>query len=146
MANPKKPRRTIGENPLDVLISPAVEKPPARPPANAEAAPRKPSPGKGAAPRRKTTPRREVPLPPRSKEPTRATFHLPNDLVEEARDAVVALSGPPLRLTLAAFVENALRSEIERLKRKHNDGKPFPRREGAVRVGRPIGAISRGWR
>lgn len=146
MANPKKQRRTIGENPLDVLISPPVEKPPARPPASAGAAPRKSSPGKGAAPRRKAPPRDEIPLPRRSTEPTRATFHLPNDLVEEARDVVVALSGPPLRLTLAAFAENALRAEIERLKRKHNDGKPFPRREGTVRVGRPIGGTSRGRR
>lgn len=78
--------------------------------------------------------------------PTRATFHLPNDLLEEARDVVVALSGPPLRLTLAAFAENALRSEIARMKRKYNDGKPFPRRRGTVRVGRPIGGISSGRR
>ena len=146
MANPKKLRRTIGENPLDVLISPPVEKPPARPSAREEAAPRKAPPSKGGAPRRKAPPREEAPLPRRSTEPTRATFHLPNDLIEEARDVVVALSGPPLRLTLAAFAENALRAEIERMKRKHNGGEPFPRRQGTVRVGRPIGGSSSGRR
>ena len=56
----------------------------------------------------------------------RATFHLPESLVAEARDAVVALSGPPLRLTLAALVETALRKEIRALRKQHNEGKPFP--------------------
>lgn len=146
MANPKKSRQTIGENPLDVLIPASPEKPPAKPPAHDGAAPRKAPPSKGATPRSKARPKVEAPLPRRSTEPTRATFHLPNDLVEEARDVVVALSGPPLRLTLAAFAENAMRAEIERLKRKHNEGKPFPRRDGTVRVGRPIGGSSGGRR
>ena len=44
-------------------------------------------------------------------------------LVKEARSAVMALAGPPLRLTLAALVESALRRELERL--------------GPQRMGRP---------
>jgi hypothetical protein len=45
-----------------------------------------------------------------------ATFHLPEDLMNEARNTVVALSRPPHRLTLAKLAENALRNELERLK------------------------------
>lgn len=70
----------------------------------------------------------------------RATFHLPTDLVDQIKDVVVALSGPPLRLTLASFAEQALQAEIERLKREHNKGRPFPKREGELRGGRPIGS------
>lgn len=70
----------------------------------------------------------------------RATFHLPVDLFEGVRDAVVHLSGPPHRLTLAAFAEAALRHELERLQKAENKGKPFPKREWDLRGGRPIGS------
>jgi hypothetical protein len=70
----------------------------------------------------------------------RATFHLPHELVEEARNAVVQLSGPPVRLTLAALAEKALRRELGRLKRAHNRGQDFPRRRVGLRGGRPIGS------
>jgi hypothetical protein len=72
----------------------------------------------------------------------RATFHLPEDLMNEARNTVVALSGPPYRLTLAKLAENALRSELERLKEARDGrqrGKDFPQRTDEVRTGRPIG-------
>jgi len=75
-------------------------------------------------------------IPPITK--IRATFHLPRALFEEARDAVVHLSGPPVRLTLAALAERALTRELDRLRRTHNDGKSFPRRQGQLRSGRPI--------
>jgi hypothetical protein len=71
----------------------------------------------------------------------RATFHLPEELMNEARNTVVALSGPPHRLTLAKLAENALRNEIERLKKERGGrsrGKDFPQREDEVRTGRPI--------
>jgi hypothetical protein len=77
-----------------------------------------------------STPRRRV----------RATFHLPVDLVEEIRNATVALSGPPTRLTLARLVENALRREVERLRHLHHGGDPFPQREADLVGGRPIGS------
>lgn len=57
----------------------------------------------------------------------RATFHLPASLLDQARDAVVALSGPPARLTLAELAETALRREIERLKQAYNGGADFAR-------------------
>jgi hypothetical protein len=56
---------------------------------------------------------------------TKAPFsvQLPTDLVEESRDAAWAL-----RMTLASLAETGLRAVIDDLKRKHNKGKPFPRR------------------
>ena len=71
----------------------------------------------------------------------RATFNLPLDLVEEARDTVVALSGPPHRLTLAKLVELALRAELDRLRGERTGrrrDRPFPARTEEVRSGRPI--------
>ena len=69
----------------------------------------------------------------------RATFHLPHALVEEARNATVALSGPPTKLTLARLVEDAVR-EIARLRVSHNGGASFPQRHADLIGGRPIGA------
>jgi len=74
----------------------------------------------------------------KKKKKVRATFHLPEDLVNEARDAVVHLSGPPLRLTMAAMAENAIRRELDRLKREHNDGEPWPPRDEDLTGGRSI--------
>ena len=70
----------------------------------------------------------------------RATFHLPADLVNECRNAVVWLAGPQERLTMARLAENALRSELDRLRKKHTKGKPFPSRTEELRGGRPIGS------
>jgi len=112
-------RSTIGENPLDLVVPVGgnVGRPADRPAAKAKAA--------------QPTPSRKV----------RATFHIPEDLLEEARNAAVALSGPPHRLTLATLAEVALRNEIERLRKEHNDGQAFPEREeGSLRGGRPIGS------
>jgi hypothetical protein len=60
---------------------------------------------------------------------------LPQALVEEARNATVALSGPPTRLTLARLVEEGLRREIQRLRDAHNAGSP---RDAELIGGRPI--------
>jgi len=73
----------------------------------------------------------------------RATFQVPADLMNEARNTVVALSGPPYRLTLAKLVENALRRELDRLRAERGGthrGQEFPQREEEVRSGRPIGS------
>lgn len=77
---------------------------------------------------------------PSRKPKVRATFHLPADLVNECRNAVVWLAGPPERLTMARLAENALRSEIFRLRKKYTKGKPFPERTEELRGGRPIGS------
>lgn len=86
---------------------------------------------------RRAQPEAKPALPAKPRK-VRATFHLPEDLMDEARNAVVALSGPPVRLTLADLAENAVRRELERLREEHNRGKAFPRREGELRGGRPI--------
>jgi hypothetical protein len=75
---------------------------------------------------------------PRSMGKVRATFHVSGEVLEEARNAVVYLAGPPTRLTLADLAENALKRELERLKKAHNSGKAFPARTGELRGGRPI--------
>ena len=71
---------------------------------------------------------------------SRVTLLIPTELLEEMRDAVVHLSGPPDRLTLARFVEEACRRELARLRSKHTGGKAFPRRTAELRAGRPIGS------
>ena len=61
---------------------------------------------------------------------TRVSFRLPADLVETARDAIAHLAGTADRTTMTALVERALRVELARLAITHNDGRPFPPREG----------------
>jgi len=70
----------------------------------------------------------------------RATLYVPEDLLEEARDAAVFLAGYPVRLTLSRLVEEAFRAELERLKRLYNAGEDFPQRSGDLTGGRPIAA------
>ncbi len=70
----------------------------------------------------------------------RATLYLPRDILEEARNAAVFLAGPPARLTLTKLAEDALRAELERLKKRYNDGQEFPARDEELRGGRPIAA------
>jgi hypothetical protein len=80
-----------------------------------------------------------VPSGERHGQKIRATFHLSVELLDEVRDVVVALSGPPDRLSMMDFAESALRREVERLKRVHlAAGKAFARRAEPVRRGRPI--------
>jgi hypothetical protein len=69
----------------------------------------------------------------------RATFQLPPDLLDRARDAVVALSSTE-QLTLAELVKQAIDHELERLQRERNRGEAFPHRRRALRPGRPIGS------
>ncbi len=115
----KAAKSRIGDDPFDQLVTP---KPRARAAKTAGA--------RG----------RETTSPARTSRKVRATIHLPADLFDAVRDAVVACSGPPLRMTLAGFAEQALRHELERLEKKQNEGKRFPRREGELRGGRPLSA------
>lgn len=77
---------------------------------------------------------------PKSRLQGRATFHLPADLLNEMRNTVVALAGPPHRLTMSKLAENALRRELERLRgeRVGTKGKAYGQRAGEVTRGRPI--------
>lgn len=163
MSSSEKRRRVLGADALDGLVpsevpaQPVVPAPVASPvPAPAAAVPVVPAPVASAttAPSHATLPRvepREEPSPqtsaPRSRTAqakaavtTRAkiTFSLPDDLLEECRNAVDFLSGPPTRLTFAALVERALRRELASLRGKHCEGNAFPSREGPLRTGRPL--------
>jgi hypothetical protein len=80
--------------------------------------------------------RATVEMPPKPAK-VRATFQLPQDLLERARDAVVALASTE-QLTLAELVEQAIDHELERLRREHNRGEVFPHRRRPLRPGRPI--------
>jgi hypothetical protein len=82
------------------------------------------------------------PEPPPARRPKkeRVSFDLPPDLAARARNAAVALSGPPLRLNLSTLAQEGLLREIERLEREHNRGRPFPHVEEKLRGGRPIGS------
>ena len=62
----------------------------------------------------------------------RATFHLPMELFDQARDAVYWTPG----LTLSSLCEDGLRSEIVNLERKR--GEAFPKRAGDLKAGRPV--------
>ena len=68
----------------------------------------------------------------------KATYNVPEALVEETRNAVLSLSGPPVRLTLSALVEAALRRELARLRKEHNAGAPFEGPGKALKGGRPL--------
>lgn len=68
------------------------------------------------------------PPPPPAPAKVRASFLLPPEVLDAVRDATAHLSGPPLRMTLTALAERALRAEVERLADEHNQGRPFPPR------------------
>ncbi len=119
-----KRRRTIGDDPLDSLIPDSRS----RVKATTKASRR------GLAPAG-TTERK--PKPKKTPSKVRYTVHLPTELIEEARNAVVALYGTG-NLTLATLTEDALRRELARLKKKHNGGRDFPQRTAEPRIGRPI--------
>jgi hypothetical protein len=70
----------------------------------------------------------------------RATLYVSAGVLNEARNAAVHLAGYPERLTLAKLAENALRSELARLKERYNHGQDFPERGEDLRGGRPIAA------
>lgn len=70
----------------------------------------------------------------------RATLYLSAELLNEARNAAVFLAGYPARLTLTRLAEDAIREELERLKRMYNGGRDFPQRDEDLRGGRPIAA------
>ena len=80
-----------------------------------------------------------VALPRGHMEKIKASFYVPSALVEECRDAVAFLAGPPLHLSLSQLVEEAIREKLDRLKVEQHSGKPFPPHRGKVRAGRPIG-------
>ena len=76
----------------------------------------------------------------RTQPKVRATLYLPQDVLDEARNAAVYLAGHPAHLTLTRLAEVALRRELTRLKAIYLDGKEFPPRDSDLKGGRPIAA------
>ncbi len=111
-------RRALGEDPLDAVI-PAGEE------TNREQQSAKVS---------RPASTRSSRSMPAGVQKTRATFHLPVDLLEEARDVVYWVPG----LTMANLTEEALRREIRRIKDVRNAGEDFPSRESDLKRGRPV--------
>jgi len=110
-------RPSMGNNPLDTVLSPQ----------KATKAP----PGTSKKAQAKKRPQRPTSI--------RATFHLDESLVEELRNAAVYLAGPPEHASLSGIVRNALRKELDRLRRKHLDGGEIPKRTRDPKGGRPVG-------
>lgn len=69
----------------------------------------------------------------------RRAFTVEEGLLEDVTDAVVVLSGWPHQLTLAQFVDDAFRAQLERWRTKYNEGRPFPKTGARLRPGRRPG-------
>jgi len=80
----------------------------------------------------------EMAKPKESGRRAHMNVEIPEALAAEVRDAVIALSGPPVRLTLARVAGEAFRREVARLQAEHHKSHPFPATDRVVRVGRPI--------
>ncbi len=82
--------------------------------------------------------RRSAKAAPPQRKKVRATFHVYDDTLDQAKNAVVTLMGPPLFLTLSDLLDSAIRDKVVELQNQHNDGQPFPPRAGNLRGGRPL--------
>jgi hypothetical protein len=81
-----------------------------------------------------------VPGPADSNDRKAATLSLNVALKKRAETAVLRTAAYEGGYSsLSALIEGALRHELERLAVEFNDGVPFPRIDGAFRIGRPLG-------
>ena len=69
----------------------------------------------------------------------KVSYYVRESLIEELRDAVDFLAGPPERATVSGLVEQSIRRELDRLARKYNGGDRFPPRPAELRPGRKAG-------
>ena len=119
-------RKTIGENPLDVLV-PVAE-------AKRESKKRV---GPQVAAALKTPPRRKDSIfrsTVADKKPgkERLTVHVGVDVIDRAKNAVYWTPG----LTLAGLAEDSLVKSLDKLEKDH--GGPFPPRKSELKGGRPV--------
>ncbi len=74
--------------------------------------------------------------PPASK--TQVSVYLDRDLAAASRDAIHALSGVDgAPVNLSALYQAGIATEVKRLQKVHNGGKPFPSVDRKLRAGRP---------
>ena len=117
-----KRRPTIGGDAFDALLTPPK-------PAPSSKAPTSPS---------KREKKVKAPPAPSGGRSLKVTYNVPAEIVEETRNAVLSLMAPPVRLTLSALVESALRRELDRLRKVHHGGEPFTGPGNALPGGRPL--------
>lgn len=85
----------------------------------------------------KAKPRRQAQRPAEPGRRQRITTYLDAELYAEARGAAILLAANGLEPgTVAGLVEEGLARELERLRQRHNGGKPFPALPG-LPGGRP---------
>jgi len=64
---------------------------------------------------------------------------IPEDIWEDARNAVVAIQENDPSVSMCSFVTDALEAHVEKLKVEHNEGKSFPPRPTEkLRTGRRL--------
>ena len=73
--------------------------------------------------------------------PEKVTVELGADLLDEIKDAVVYLSGPPYRLTIRAFIERAAGEELQGPTRRSTQRWLLPA-PGAGVAGGPAGQLT----
>ena len=66
------------------------------------------------------------------------TFYIDKHLKERCYNAVYWRSGPPDFLTVSKVICRGLELALEELEKKHNHRRPFKKRTGNVRSGRPV--------
>lgn len=118
--NKSAPRKRggLGANPLDSIVPVQAASKASR---------------RGLAPAGTTPAREETPARTKAPAKDRYTLHLPVELMERAKNAAYWTPG----LTLAGLAEAGIRTELERVEKKHG---PFKARERELVGGRPLGA------
>ena len=69
---------------------------------------------------------------------SKITFYVEQHLKERLYNAVYWRSGPPDFATVSQVCCRGLELAIEELEKKYNRGRPFKKRTGKVKAGRPI--------
>lgn len=120
---PKRPSQA------DYLADFAIEKPPTTPRTRSK------------PPREEPRRKREVRQPQREAEPgarERTTLYLRRDLYAEAKGAATFLGARGEQPgNVSELVEHAVERELERLRKLHHGGRPFPPYLGGLPGGRP---------
>lgn len=82
----------------------------------------------------------EKPAPAKPKYPPKTSFYQDTEDADRMRAAIFYTLTTEGKRTLSEFINDAVKTEVERLERKYNDGKPFPPvKARELPQGRPMG-------
>jgi hypothetical protein len=129
----------LGSNPLDGLssVDALISSIEAIPKKNEEKLEKKTPPTPPPAKAQKKT--KEKVEEKKKEEKDRLSALLPVDLINEVRWCVCHLQGAPTFLSVSAMMENALKAELLRLRKEHNEGKAFDgTSQMKPKIGRPV--------